>query len=133
MNWSGIAEFDLIKHAETGQFMPIECNPKIWGTTLTTTLSGINFIQTNLNAFIRGDDSKVDPNYRTDIIMRYWFPEGFMHVFFQKGFFKNFGARLKRMRQNSKQKTVHSNLKWRYQRHHLGMCFNQLGNMLKKR
>lgn len=44
LNWSGLAMIEFLKEPETGRFLAIECNPRLWGTCLLGEFAGFDLV-----------------------------------------------------------------------------------------
>jgi glutathione synthase/RimK-type ligase-like ATP-grasp enzyme len=123
VGWSGVLVFDFIRDKTTGEFLILECNPKIWGSTDLTIQAGFNVAQMTVDHFLLGKDWPRVTDYERDLLYKWWVPECLFH-WIQKPHsamakrivktFGHFGAR----------RSI-NNLRRRNARHLLGVIFDR--------
>jgi predicted ATP-grasp superfamily ATP-dependent carboligase len=74
LDWHGLACVEFRRHEETGEFVLIELNPRIWRSTAVAVESGADFPSDYLSVSA-GDAAAVDSTYRTGVGMHFTYGE----------------------------------------------------------
>jgi predicted ATP-grasp superfamily ATP-dependent carboligase len=79
LKWHGVAMVEFKKDKQTGKFVLMEINPKLWGSLGLAITSGVDFPYLTCKMAIEGD---IDPvfTYRTGVKFRWLFPADLFHV-----------------------------------------------------
>ncbi len=110
MQWNGVAEFDFIRTDDNRYFL-IECNPKIWGTTMLTVLAGMNVPQQVVDVFLGAEELSAVEEYYVGLLYRWWFPECLMSLIQPPINFRNFIRRMSQIFHKDDARKVVSNLR----------------------
>ena len=79
LHWHGVAMVEFKKDKNTGKFVLMEINPKLWGSLGLAIASGVDFPYLTCRMAIDGD---IDPvcTYQTGVKFRWLFPADLFHV-----------------------------------------------------
>jgi len=79
LHWHGVAMVEFKKDKNTGKFVLMEINPKLWGSLGLAIASGVDFPYLICRMAVEGD---IDPvcTYQTGVKFRWLFPADLFHV-----------------------------------------------------
>jgi hypothetical protein len=66
LNWHGIACIEYMRHAETGEFVLTEINPRTWQSLSTAVRAGADFPHDYWLAAM-GEPERIDPTYKLGV------------------------------------------------------------------
>ena len=76
--WTGVVEFDFIQDTQ-GNYLFLEANPKIWGTTKLAVVAGLNIPELLVNAFT-SSENVASQKSKDEVMMKWLIPEGINFV-----------------------------------------------------
>lgn len=74
LEWHGLACIEFRRHAETGEFVLTELNPRIWRSTSLPVAAGADF-PWHYWLLATGEADRIDPDYETDVGMHFAYGE----------------------------------------------------------